>query len=404
MCAAPAPRGPQGALRESAQVLSGEKKRAPAWSGTEVLTLLELWGEEEAVQALHTWRRNANIYGRMSQGLADKGHHPRTLQQVRAKVKELRQGYMKAREQSSVSGAAPVHCTYYEELDRILGGQEPMSAPVLVQTGLHTPVQHSQQEVPRDDVEEEEEAEEQMEDTLTLTLQPVPETEEALQALSDAGEGTSAGPAAAVRCTTPVPPPTRSHSTRRHWRTYNDLLKQHVEAMEKMERTMANMQETMAERAREEARWHTRLLQDFLPEWSSMCATARESLAVPGPLPLGTPPAHPAPAPSDPPSSPSAPSDPPSSPSAPATPSSPSAPATPPALPLPPPLEQSHCQPPLELEDGWVHGPGCQSLAAQARPPLPLRCLPSLPPCWKSLLPPSLTPCWKSLPPSLPPG
>ncbi|XP_075756624.1 uncharacterized protein LOC142818742 [Pelodiscus sinensis] len=163
---------------------------------TLILTQLELWGEEEAVQALHTRRRNASIYGRMAQGLADKGHHPRTLQQVRAKVKELRQGYMKAREQSSASGAAPVHCTYYQELDRILGGEEPMSAPVLVQTGLHTPVQQSRQEVPREDVEEEEE---QTEDTLTLTLQPVPEMQEASQAPSDAGEGTSAGPAAAVR-------------------------------------------------------------------------------------------------------------------------------------------------------------------------------------------------------------
>ncbi|XP_075773093.1 uncharacterized protein LOC142825187 [Pelodiscus sinensis] len=289
MCAAPAPRGPQGPSREPSRVPSAEKKRAPAWSGTEVLTLLELWGQEEAVQALHTQRRNASIYGRMAQGLADKGHHPRTLQQVRAKVKELRQGYMKARKQSSASGAAPVHCTHYQELDRILGGQEPMSASVHVQTGLHTPVQHSRQEVPMEDVEEEEEeaAQEQMEDTLTLSLQPVPDSAEASQAPSDTEEGTSAGPAAAVCRSTPVPPPTWSHSTRRHWRTYNDLLKRHVEAMEKMERTMANMHETMAERAREEARWHTCLLQDFLPEWRSMCATVRESLAVPGPLPRG---------------------------------------------------------------------------------------------------------------------
>ncbi|XP_075777467.1 uncharacterized protein LOC142827188 [Pelodiscus sinensis] len=289
MRAAPAPRSPQEPLREPAMVPIGDKKRAPAWSGTEVLTLLELWGEEEAVQARHTRRRNASIYGHMAQGLADKRHHPRILQQVRAKVKELRQGYMKAREQSSASGAAPVHCTYYQELDRILGGQEPMSAPVLVKTGLHTPVQQSRQEVPMEDVEEEEEEEEedQTEDILTLTLQPVPETQEASQAPSDAGEGTSAGPTAAVCRATPVPPPTLSHNTRRHWRTYNDLLRRHVEAMEKMEGTMAKMQETMAERAREEARWHTRLLQDFLPEWSSMCATVRESLAVPGPLPWG---------------------------------------------------------------------------------------------------------------------
>nr|XP_025039621.1 uncharacterized protein LOC112545522 [Pelodiscus sinensis] len=245
----------------------------------------------------------------MAQGLSDKGHHPRTLQQVRAKVKELRQGYVKAREQSSASGAASAHCAYYNELDCILGGQEPMSAPVLMQTGLHTPVQQNWQEVPREDVEEEEE---QTEDTLTLSLQPVPETQEASQASSNAGEGTSAGPTAADCRATPVPPPTRSHSTRRHWRAYNDLLQGHVEVMENIEGTVAKMQETMAERTREEARWHTRLLEDFLPQWSAMCATVQEALAVPGPLPLGTPPpAHPAPVPSGPPSSPSAPATPP---------------------------------------------------------------------------------------------
>nr|XP_025043062.1 uncharacterized protein LOC112546614 [Pelodiscus sinensis] len=98
-----------------------------------------------------------------------------------------------------------------------------MSALVLMQTGLHTPVQQGWQEVPREDVEEKEE-EQQTEDILILTLQPIPETQEASQASSNAGEGASAGPAAADHRATPVPPPTQSHSTRKHWRAYNDLL------------------------------------------------------------------------------------------------------------------------------------------------------------------------------------
>nr|XP_025043117.1 uncharacterized protein LOC112546627 [Pelodiscus sinensis] len=154
---------------------------------------------------------------------------------------------MKTREQCSSSGAALVHCAYYSELDRILGGQEPMSAPVLVQTGLPISVQQARQEVSQEDVEEGEE-EQQTQETVTLTLQPVPDTKEALRPSSDPGEGTSARPAAADCRATPVPPPTQSHSTCKHWRAYNDLLQWHVDTMEKMEGTMAKIQEPMAER------------------------------------------------------------------------------------------------------------------------------------------------------------
>nr|XP_006135741.1 uncharacterized protein LOC102455106 [Pelodiscus sinensis] len=186
---------------------------------------------------------------------------------------------MKAREQWSSSGAAPVHCAYYSKLDRILGGREPMSAPVLVQTGLPTPVQQRWQEVPQEDVEEEEE--EQTQETVTLILQPVLDTEEALQPSSDPGEGTSARPAAADRRATPVPPPTQSHSTRRHWRAYSDLLRRHVDAMEKMEGTMAKIQETMAERAC----WHDHLLTEYLLQWSAMSSPTGDSSCPSSPYP-----------------------------------------------------------------------------------------------------------------------
>ncbi|XP_075779510.1 zinc finger and SCAN domain-containing protein 20-like [Pelodiscus sinensis] len=132
---------PGPSTEPSGDPAKGSKCRAPSWSGAEIKSLLELWGEEEALQALKSRRRNAEIYGRMAEALAQKGHYPRTQDQVRSKVKELRQGYAKAREESSRSGAAPHYCPYYPELDQILGGSAEARTPRrFVQSGLADPV------------------------------------------------------------------------------------------------------------------------------------------------------------------------------------------------------------------------------------------------------------------------
>nr|XP_025041070.1 uncharacterized protein LOC112546002 isoform X1 [Pelodiscus sinensis] len=120
----------------------------------------------------------------MAEGLAKKGHHPRTLDQVWAKVKELRQGYARAREHSSTSREAPQHCTYFQELDRFLHGEEPLSAPVLVQTGLQTPIQHCQkvaEDNPEQQLQDDDEEEDPNRSVVTLTLEPAPQTQEASQ-------------------------------------------------------------------------------------------------------------------------------------------------------------------------------------------------------------------------------
>nr|XP_025041071.1 uncharacterized protein LOC112546002 isoform X2 [Pelodiscus sinensis] len=154
----------------------------------------------------------------MAEGLAKKGHHPRTLDQVWAKVKELRQGYARAREHSSTSREAPQHCTYFQELDRFLHGEEPLSAPVLVQTGLQTPIQHCQkvaEDNPEQQLQDDDEEEDPNRSVVTLTLEPAPQTQEASQVSSD-----PARPAGADQHATPVPPPTQAHGNRRHWWIY----------------------------------------------------------------------------------------------------------------------------------------------------------------------------------------
>ncbi|XP_075776503.1 uncharacterized protein LOC142826994 [Pelodiscus sinensis] len=155
----------------------------------------------------------------MAEALAQNGHYPRTQDQVRSKVKELRQGYVKAREESSHSGAAPYYCPYYSELDQILGGGGEARTPRrFVQSGLADPVVDAPEQDPEHSGDGDMVPEEDSEETATLTLEPVTQTPEASQVSSGAGDEAAAGPAVQEGRSTPAPPPSpsRGHGSRRH--------------------------------------------------------------------------------------------------------------------------------------------------------------------------------------------
>ncbi|KAG6929147.1 hypothetical protein G0U57_006231, partial [Chelydra serpentina] len=57
-----------------------------------------------------------------SQLCSSRRGHDRDTLQCRVKVKELQNAYHKAREANRHSGAAPMSCRFYKELDVILGG------------------------------------------------------------------------------------------------------------------------------------------------------------------------------------------------------------------------------------------------------------------------------------------
>ncbi|XP_075788868.1 uncharacterized protein LOC142829999 [Pelodiscus sinensis] len=301
----------------------GSKRRAPSWSGAEIKSLLELWGEEEALQALKSRRRNADIYGRMAEALAQKGHYPRTQDQVRSKVKELRQGYAKAREESSRSGAAPHYCPYYPELDQILGGSAEARTPRrFVQSGLADPVVDApERELQHSGDGDMGPEEEDTEETATLTLEPVTQTSEASQASSGAGEEAAAGPAVEEGRSTPAPPPSPSppqrHGSRRHRRVYADILRQHVEAVQEQNAILLR-------RAEAEERWRDRLMNELVLQRTVLYATLREVSGLPAAVPGPAPPAPHDPTPPNPPSTTAA--------------LSPLGPPSPPAPPAPQPL------------------------------------------------------------------
>ncbi|XP_065413506.1 uncharacterized protein LOC135973609 [Chrysemys picta bellii] len=87
-----------------------------------------VFGWKKAVQSqLRSSRRNYDTFGKLSKDMMERGHDRDALQ-CRIKVKELRSAYHKARKANGRSGAPPVTCRFYKELDVILG-VNPTSTP-----------------------------------------------------------------------------------------------------------------------------------------------------------------------------------------------------------------------------------------------------------------------------------
>ncbi|EMP38355.1 hypothetical protein UY3_04428 [Chelonia mydas] len=96
-------------------------RRAPVWSNGEVLGLISVRGEEAVQSQMHSSHRNYDTFGQISRYMMDRGQD-RDGMQCRVKVKELQNAYCKACEANGHSGAAPLTCRCYKELDTILGG------------------------------------------------------------------------------------------------------------------------------------------------------------------------------------------------------------------------------------------------------------------------------------------
>ncbi|EMP35645.1 Cerebellin-2 [Chelonia mydas] len=100
---------------------SQNRKRAPEWTEWEVLDLIAVWGEESMLSELHSKRRNAKTFQKISKAMRDRGYS-RDATQCHVKLKELRQAYQKTKESNGCSGTEPQTCCFYAELHAILGG------------------------------------------------------------------------------------------------------------------------------------------------------------------------------------------------------------------------------------------------------------------------------------------
>ncbi|KAM7176319.1 uncharacterized protein RBU57_002065 isoform 2-T2 [Macrochelys suwanniensis] len=157
-------------------------KQSPAWSTAELFNLISVWEESE----LCTSRSNFDTYGQIACSLQEKGYDWDTLQ-CRAKVKELRKAYHKAREANCRSGAAPQTCRFYKELVGILGGDPTSTAKSTVDISVGLEPVESVPNPEEEVIDEEVEAEDgETRDASSQELFCTPEvSSQSLQSLSD---------------------------------------------------------------------------------------------------------------------------------------------------------------------------------------------------------------------------
>ena len=90
------------------------------WEDSEVLCLLEVWGDQEIQNQFEGSTRNKNIFEVISARLAERDV-VRTADQCREKVKKLHGEYKQIRDHNNVSGRNRKTIRFLLQLDAILG-------------------------------------------------------------------------------------------------------------------------------------------------------------------------------------------------------------------------------------------------------------------------------------------
>ncbi|CAI5780061.1 Hypothetical predicted protein [Podarcis lilfordi] len=102
-------------------------RRGNNWAYTEVIDLLDIWGEQKIQKLLQSSYRNMDTFQVIASEMAKRGHE-RTAQECRTKTKTMRRDYKKAKDNPSSLGGR-MTCPFYEQLDRILAGDSGFQPP-----------------------------------------------------------------------------------------------------------------------------------------------------------------------------------------------------------------------------------------------------------------------------------
>ena len=110
---------------------------ASAWSKSETLKLIEVWGEDNIQEQLEGCHRNREVYMRIARKLNDCGYE-RSFEQCREKIKKLKKEYRRIKDRLEETGRGrdeEVQWSYYDVMDQILG-HKPSTVPESVVDSL----------------------------------------------------------------------------------------------------------------------------------------------------------------------------------------------------------------------------------------------------------------------------
>jgi len=113
--------------------LKAEHMATLTWTDTEVFRLLDIWGEDNTQEQLEGSKRNKHVYDRMSEELRVYGIQ-KNGEQVRCKVKKLRQEYKKIKDGHKETGNKRKQWKYYDKINEIMGNRPSVTPPVILDT------------------------------------------------------------------------------------------------------------------------------------------------------------------------------------------------------------------------------------------------------------------------------
>ena len=102
--------------------------RRSTWSTMETFTLIELWGDEDVEKELSGVHRNRHVFEKLSHRMKEHDYL-RAWDAIRKKLKSLRFGYVKVKQQNTTSGQERSKFPYFDQIDGIFLGTRPLTRP-----------------------------------------------------------------------------------------------------------------------------------------------------------------------------------------------------------------------------------------------------------------------------------
>lgn len=100
-----------------------------AWTDNEAFKLIEIWGDETIQEQLEGFKRNKDVYKKISKFMCKVGYD-RTGTQCREKIKKLKVDYHKVKDKNKQTGNNRKDTKFYNALNKILGNK-PTTQPLI---------------------------------------------------------------------------------------------------------------------------------------------------------------------------------------------------------------------------------------------------------------------------------
>lgn len=111
-------------------------RKGPNWGEKETRVFLELCLENQILHLMDGRKhKHVDIFRSLVPEMEKRGFF-KTAEQMKLKLRNLKQNYFKCKRDNSVSGAKKNECPFYEELDLLYGGRPNVQA--ISQDGIDT--------------------------------------------------------------------------------------------------------------------------------------------------------------------------------------------------------------------------------------------------------------------------